>query len=75
MLNKEMTKNSFEEHRVDESAFELAGKIRQGENKKITLSLPGMANGMKKKKTGALQSENWGEFAGSTSFPNYFGES
>lgn len=50
MLTREMGANCFEDHKVDQSAFELAGKIKQSQNKKITLNLPGMGNGMKKKK-------------------------
>jgi hypothetical protein len=58
---------------VEDGSFELSDKIRPGESKKITLNLPGMGNGMKKKKCSALQSDNWNQFAGSADFPNYFG--
>ena len=42
---------------------------------KVNLNLPGMGNGMKKKKIGTTKSDNWDDFVGGgSSFPNYFGD-
>lgn len=59
MLTQEMAQMEFKEHSVEDSSFELAGKLKQSESKKITLSLPGIGNGMKKKKSPTAQTDNW----------------
>lgn len=72
MLTQQVCNASFEEHKISENSFELQNI--PVENKKITLSLPGMG-GMKKKKGPSVQTEKWGEFAGDMGgFPSFFGE-